>query len=388
MESIHSAAYERLQAQLVPLQSIDPNDRNARHGKLDELIRGVSLREIRGDLLRHILDIREEYGSVAYIADLSEKLGENHYSYPILHLLRKAEFLARRRRIIPGQTRAVETSSGSLAASFGFLTNKLNIPNEIIVSEALPPARIFRVREFNNAGTVTIASAKDGFIAGMVNKLEERLKELRAAGIEHYCLNHSRNADTIEGFSIIGNEINEVLPASVQLDYGVFGKGNATSIHGIYSVLKRDPRHTKMQLACYRDAAKRGEIVSMIGVGGQQGVYFPFINSLPSHSEEELAKEDWKDIYERYNRGKKRKDTIGHSSAGNLAVIRKIIEEERRPLQLLGIFYDKADTTGNTVVTSEDAEYVNNETWSHGYNLQNPPLLPSSERQQPCTSPA
>lgn len=366
---IPSAAYQRVQRQLAPIRECDPEDRQLLYAKLKELIRGVTIRKIEGDLLKHILDLREDFGSVVYIADLSEQLGENHYPYPILHLLQKAEEREGRRRIIPGKTRIVETTSGSLGVSVGILTKALGYQDEIIIPDALSPARKHRVEEFNRHGTVTVSSSGPGFIKGMTIKLQERMKQMIEERATWHCLNHSRNPETIEGFRMIGEEIRKALPTDLKLDALACGEGNATSIHGIFGALSKDPRCENMVLTCFKDAAGPNEPVAMEGVGGQHGVDFPFIHTLPAHQLYEWKKSDWWDIYERHNKETVRPQTIGHSSAGSLQTIRRIIEQEHRTLNLLGLYYNKADTSGSTLVTSDTAMYLQNEQWSDGIQL-------------------
>lgn len=358
-----SASHKRLHTRIEPLKSIDRDDREELLNSTEILIRGTPLEHFEGESLKEILQLREHYGSRVFAKVLSETPSESHYDYCFPRLL----FFLETEGLISSEDikHLIEPTSCNAGVSLAWNAALKGYNTEIVVPEVLPLARAHRVAE--EATVLTKASSKAGFIKGMNQRLKRRMVELRKDGTGFYCPNHSEIDQTPESFSVIGNEINVQLPTDTNLDYSVVAIGNGTTVKGITPAL--EPRNPDIEHVGFEDANSN---VTLIGAGGRQGMQMRFVEELKNvhFPVQQLNEGDWRELFEGYNRGKSRRETIGHTSAAALAVARNLIQQRKEALDVLVLFYDKADRYGNTVVTSDESVYLGNGRWSEGVILE------------------
>jgi cysteine synthase len=357
METGHSASYKRLHSRIQVLSSLDIEDSELMLRETEKIVQGTPLLEFQDEELQEILQIREHYGSRIFAKVLSETPGESHYDYCFPRLL---FFLEQQGIISPQKTKhLIEPTSCNAGVSLSWVAKMKGYDTEIIIPEVLPTARASRVHE--EATSVTLASSDSGFIKGMNHKLKRRMVELRKANTDFYCPNHSEIEQTPQTFSVIGEEVNRQLPSDANLDVFIGALGNGTTIKGIAPALEKE--HQAIECVGFEDA---GEKVTLIGAGGRQGMQMRFVDELKESRllVQQLQENDWKELFEGFNRGKKRKETIGHTSAAALSVARTLIQQRKQALNILVLFYDKADRYGHTIVRSDDSVYLGNENWS------------------------
>ena len=358
-----SASHRRLENRIEPLMHIDRDNRAQLLEATERIVQETPLMRIEGDALKETLQLHDHYGAVIYAKLLSETPGENHYDYCFPRLLHTLEDLG---LISPDRTkRLIEPTSCNAGVSLAWNARVKGYETEIVIPETLPLARAMRVRE--EATDVTFASSKEGFIKGIQNRLRRRMVELKKEGTGFWCPNHSETDLTPELFGIVGEEINRQLPKGVQPDVLLAALGNGTTIKGITPVLQK--RHDRLEVIAYEDADAD---VTLIGAGGRQGVNMKFVEELKGGSlpVQQLHRADWHELFEGYNRNKQRIDTIGCTSAAALSIARTIIQERKKALNILVMFYDKADRYGNTVVTDDTSVYMGNGKWSKGIELE------------------
>lgn len=317
---------------------------------MEVIVRNTPLQRIPGEVLRNVLELQEEYGSVIYAKNLSETPGENHYDYCYPWLLRTME---KDRHTSPGETVLLENTSGNAGVSFGWVAREMGYHSVLCAPESIPGARKERLRESVDELVLTDESA--GFLKGTQEALIQELIQRKQAGKHVVCPNHSRKKETCEAFGRIGEEVNMQLPDGERLDAAIFGIGNGTTITGIKPVLQRN--HPDMRTVGFTDLHH-----TLIGITGKEGVQFPFVDQLRLDEVHGLMPEDWENVLERYNRGNRRIDTIGRTSAASLTIAKQLIKQRQKTMNILVFFYDKLDRYADEPITTE-ATYRGNREW-------------------------
>jgi len=346
----HSASYERFLARRAPLDAVDHKDRAALLKAMETLVGNTLLVSIDGEVLRDVLELRREYGSVVYAKNLSETPGENHYDYCYPWLLYTTE---EDKRTAPETTVLLENTSGNAGVSFGWVAREMGYHTVLVVPQNIPAARKERLRE--SVDELVLPEQKIGFIKDTQVALLRELTERQKSGARVVLPNHSRRHETCEAFSRIGAEVNQQLPDGERLDAAIFGIGNGTTITGIAPVLQQ--QHPDVTTVGFTDLHN-----SLIGVTGKTGVQFPFVDKLRLDEGHCLLPKDWTNVLERYNRGRARIDTIGRTSAASLAIAKRMIEQRQKAMHILVLFYDKLDRYANEPITTE-AVYRGNGEW-------------------------
>ena len=299
------------------------------------------------------------YGSKIWITEESENPGESHYDRCFYHLL---EHMESDGSIIPNQTTLMEVTSGSAGISFGWICKILGYQSKIVIPDELPPARRRIIEETVDE---VIPSGRPGeYLEGAVQTFKTLVKNKQTlAEIKNKKLalpNHSQTPLTPRAFEDIGREVIAALPAHLHLDTFVCAIGNGTTVTGITRGLRE--QYKNISVHGFQDA-KRGNHVTLFGAGGRGKLPMPFVE--PQHYDQvtDLEEADWLPTFEAYNRGKTREDTIGRTSAAALTLANRIIEQRQQAMNILILFYDKADRYGEEIVTDERAVYAGDGHW-------------------------
>jgi len=316
-----------------------------------------------------LVPIQADFGSRIWAKVESENPGESHYDRCYVELLRAMEQLGECK---PGG-RLLEVTSGNAGVSCGWIARLRGYQTDIVIPP-LDPAREHVIRETNDA---VIRSQHDGFLSGAVRTFRDVAREARRAGHPYVIPNHSRRPETPRAFERIGAEINTQLPQNIELDAFVCAIGNGTTVTGITRALRE--RHHKILIHGFEDAGapcayqrKYGGsntpysgTVRMPGAGGTHDVDMPFVDPDFFNQISLVPEAQWQAVFEEWNtQHPERIDTIGRTSAAALSVARTLIAERRKAMNVLILFYDKADRYGDQVVEREDALYRGNGRWS------------------------
>lgn len=149
----------------------------------------------------------------------------SHYDRVFVHLIRKLE---EQRKIIPGVTPLIETSSGSAGESFAWICNQLGYDATIVLPESAPAKKIEAMKEY---GADLVLTPANEWVGGaqkeLIRILTDVNKDRKIQGLpKFYTPNHSRDEGTLDAFENIGKEVMAV----TDVDYFIAAIGNGTSL--------------------------------------------------------------------------------------------------------------------------------------------------------------
>ena len=356
------------EARIIPQDQLSsPEKREEQYRRLELMIGNTPL-----------LGLNSEHGLILAKVE-SQNPSESHYDRAYIATLKRLENDG---IIQPGDV-LLENTSGSAGTSLAWLCSRLGYRAHIIVPPELPLGRIQEMINFS----ATVEKSKPGYIPQTGEVIREKLDEFTQNGYEitrhrtgdyfvitahkdnvRVCLvNHSANQLTVNAFRAIGNEVSELIPRGVPVDYFVSILGNWTTTIGISQALKE--RFGRLQVVGVEDFANPAFFVEkhpglfekLYGkepAFGQhnsfgasfQGVRLRFadVNML---DEVRLVKHEARDwVQAEYNFGKLLIESIGNTSAASLHTAMRLTEEHPGSIVLV-IFYDKNDRYGNPILS-------------------------------------
>lgn len=316
-----------------------------------------------------LLSLQAAYGSRIWAKVETENPGESHYDRCFLALMERMQACG---EAVPGQAKLLEVTSGNAGVSFGWIGRMLGYATSIVLPP-LPSAREQPVRETNDH--VIPSRYPEQFLEGGVRTMREVAREAKRRNNPYILPDHSRRPETPRAFEEIGGEINEQLPPDVSLDVFACAIGNGTTITGISRSLRE--RHRQLLVHGFEDAAaatayykKYGldpiasdTSVEMYGAGGARQIDMPYVSLEDIDRISLIQSVEWREAFEQYNTGKERPETIGRTSAAALHLAHRIIAEQRRAMNILVLFYDKADRYGEHIVTRDEEIYRGEGHW-------------------------
>ena len=366
-----SASHKRLLEDISALKEHE-DDPCSWLEKAREITEGTPLKTISGTQLEQVLQLNDVFGSTVYAKVLSETPGENHYDYcmPSLITMQQQRRKANEgRRIPPNTTRLLEPTSTNAGISLAWVARQKGLESEIVMPERMDKIREHRVRE--EADVVTLAPwlTDEHYLPGVNEMLKHRKRKMADQNVKFRIPNHSEEDDTPNLFRRIGREVHQRLDETgIKIDIFVGAFGNGTTITGIGDELK-EVHNVGLEVIGFGERAST--CPTMIGATGIGDLRLKFREQLLAGGMplEQLDGAEVKELFEGWNIGKSRRETIGISSAGALLVAKKLIESRRQALNVLVLFYDKADRYGNILVTEDDAKYQGGGRWTSGEEL-------------------
>lgn len=354
------------QAGILPAHELAPQARSQQYDRLESMIGNTPL-----------VGVEAPNNGLILVKYESQNPTESHYDRVYIKTLRTLE---EQGVIEPGDD-LYEVTSGSAGISFAWLCDRLGYKSNIFVPKSLPDAR---KQEMLNFGTTLVE--EEGYV-GEASKEEWRQfthlarakgYKLRKVATDDYsvivaegndgrmCLmNHSENPMTPLALESIGDEVAEIIPRGVGIDYFISVLGNGSNTVGVTNGLKR--RFGRMQAIGVEDwdnpaqfekkypgeyerifghAPSYGE-VAMYGAGTQTTAPLKFIDTAREMVDDiRLAKKSlWDEKMKEFNYGRPVVETIGASSAGSLVVAEELARENPGMIALV-ISYDKGDRYG------------------------------------------
>jgi len=147
--------------------------------------------------------------------------------------------LERAGKIVPGETRMLETTTGNSGAAFAWLCRVLGYPApSIIIPEDMPRARIAQIQSY---GADVIVSPPGKYITGISEKFQDVIPSLvheqgyympQHWNDEHHC---------VAAMQELGEEIlSDAEAENVEFDYFLLALGNGGSARGVGPVMLRE----------------------------------------------------------------------------------------------------------------------------------------------------
>ena len=159
----------------------------------------------------------------------------SHYDREMWRFLKSLE---ERKKITPGETKMLETTTGNSGASFAWLCRVLGYPPPtIIIPEDMPKARIAQIRSY---GADIIESPAGRYISGIAETFAAVRPDL-VDKQDFYTPQHWEDQHhCVAGMEELGEEIlQDAEKRGVELDYMMLALGNGGSARGAGSVLKK-----------------------------------------------------------------------------------------------------------------------------------------------------
>lgn len=165
------------------------------------------------------------------------RLSRSHYDRVYRRLF---DYLIREKKITPGRTHLIETSSGNAGTSFAAFCDLYGFKGTIVFPKN---ARQSRLDTINSKHVDVIVSDYDNYMLGAKRTMLEILQKKKCDNIPAYIVNHSQEWVSVEALKLAGDEINAQLPKEVELNYFISALGNGTSTSGIgLSVKEQNPQ--------------------------------------------------------------------------------------------------------------------------------------------------
>ncbi|MEK7523701.1 MAG: pyridoxal-phosphate dependent enzyme [Patescibacteria group bacterium] len=379
-----SASYKRFLSLTEEVRDKFPSPRHIAGEEREQLYR----------LLHEINDCGEvmklaEGHSTIFVYDSTKSLAECHYSRSFIDRLHEME-----QKITPKQTVLEEVSTGSAGNAFGLIGGALGYSRRITITR-MDPVRRALIEEAMNHGKNEEVFGEimdvDGFLVQAIDSFQARVFSGNNVKLRHEKKlafpNHSIIPTTVESCRAIARDALLKIQGA-PLDAIVLAVGNGTSAIGFHDVFREAYPNVELHVfegahAPYAYEKINGPLaeevrepeVTLFGADGAtnlpRGLKFPEAARLISENRITkswlVRKQDWEEAFERINLEKVRRDTFGRTSAAAVDIARQLAADGK--LGILTIRYDLADRYQNTLVTSEEAKYLGNGTWSEGVTL-------------------
>lgn len=230
-------------------------------------------------------------GNKLFIKEEYKNPTGSHYDRVYVHLLNDLE---KRKKIKPGETPLIETTSGNAGASFAWLCRELGYEATVILPEGLPIARINDIKQY---GAKLMFTPKKDYIGGSAKELKRILTEVNRQrhmqGLPMFrSPNHSQTFKTIDSLESIATEATDQLNGKI--DFFIAAIGNGASLLGPGKYLKKQNSDIQIigweplasGLACemkypgsYRNlfGISKGQLTHELYGTGVSNVKFPFL---------------------------------------------------------------------------------------------------------------
>lgn len=364
---------------LPPSLLTTPKERQDQYERLDQMIGHTPLLRVHND----------PNGSVVLAKVESHNPSESHYDRAYLATLRRLEDDG---VITPGDE-LLEITSGSAGTSFAWLCSRLGYKARIIVPPELPQGR---VQEMINFGAI-VERSKPGYVPEAAIEMRDEIIKNKKTREKHQTedynvitfqkensqrvcvVNHSANRLTPNAFRAIGEEVVDILPKDVKIDFAVSVLGNWTSTTGLVESLRKHYPDVKMigiedvRNPNYFDEKYPGEYEKRYSKPPEFGQHDSYgasargthLDFVDVDSLDEIVLVDPTDrdrVGEEYNYYHNNiVETIGNTSAGSLSEAKQIAKAHPGSTVLI-LFYDKADRYGEPVRIAGDDSYTTRPT--------------------------
>ena len=225
-----------MQAKLVPFKQV----LEQRSRKLDQLARSVgntTLFELWPGFFPNEVRVFAK-------AEYTNPTG-SHYDRIYNHLfgVHLTELLTDRSDLL------VEVSSGNAAASFVWFCRQLEFPCAVILPRGLPGGVLDLIGQLNPEAEVYYAENYDEYVSGAVAKLHTYMQNAERRKLRVHVLNHSRDAETLNGTRGIAEETVKQLKSAFgisDLHFYIAACGNGSTIVGPGRVFSESYRNLRV----------------------------------------------------------------------------------------------------------------------------------------------